>query len=500
MDRCPNCPNAYRCVPGDGPEPSPSRVLFIGGMPGDEEDRPNRPMFTGRSGREFNETYLRLAGLSRDEIRITNSLKCRNESGKQPEPEAVRACADFHLPGEIECAEPEFIVLMGAAACSLIPDINLDTEHGIPRYNESLYGWTGTVIPMDHPSKGMRDTSAMIPLLEDFSRLRDILAGTYVKPENKILACYQYVTTAQEVHDSLPASFNIDSNTGKMEKPELAIDMEDHDGVPFSIQWSSEPGRAYMLLLSDSQIQSATNRLQGVSRTTTIEAFQQCLDYFYPNTIFHNSPGDIEDLRKVGITINPQTFRDTMQEAYHLGNLPQGLKALAYRLLGVRMRSWAEVVGPPSRKAVLDWIEAALAYAQANLSIVKREQLKTKIRETIKPSPLEKRLKGIFRYTCFSDDYPVWKHLTELAEKEPEAFTAVVSTHGPVPKLGIGNCTPEEALEYACKDADMTLRVARVLESLRSIPSQSIYKGDYDKIAVWDGESAPALKPKGKKK
>src|SRR4051812_10917155 len=120
ISRCLSCPHEFRCVPGDGPEPA--RVLFIGGMPGKEEDGP-RPMFTGKSSMEFNDTYLRLAGLSRDEIRITNSRKCRNDSGKKPDDTDTLACAAFHLPDEIESCSPEFIVLMGADACSLIPDI-----------------------------------------------------------------------------------------------------------------------------------------------------------------------------------------------------------------------------------------------------------------------------------------------------------------------------------------------------------------------------------------
>lgn len=473
ISRCPTCPALFRCVPGAGLEPSPSRVLFIGGQPGKEEDSA-RPMFTGKTGMEFNDNYLQLAGLDRDSIRITNAMKCRNESGKKPETADVLACASYHLPDEIAQADPEVIVLMGAAACSLIPSISLDVEHGMPIYNAELFGWTGTIVPMDHPSGGMHDTSLMIPLLEDFTRLRSILDGSYKFPQNRILAQYSYVRTAQEIVDSFLVPIC-----------PIAIDMEDHAGVPFSIQWCPSPGRAYMLRFGDIQVDMATDRLLGkLHAGTVLGAFESCLKSFSTTVILHNAPGDLDSMDAVKLMVPIGTaIRDTMQEAYHLGNLPQGLKALAYRLLGIRMKSWMEVVGPPSRSAVLTWLEHAYEYADAALKLVEFQQLKTKVKKVVKAHPIEKRLRAIFRYGCGNDAYPIWKHLTELQEKEPSAFASVESMCGPVPQLGIANCTSEDALEYACKDADMTLRISQILPRLRAVVDAKVHPFDRDKIA-----------------
>lgn len=468
LQRCPDCPALYRCVPGDGPEPA--RVLFIGGSPGTEEDRPV-PMFSGKSGKEFNETYLRLAGLDRDEIRITNSRKCRAEKQGKVDPADTFSCAAFHLPDEIDSCSPEVIVLMGAAACSLIPDINLGVEHGIPRY-ETLFGWTGTIVPMDHPSGGMHDTSMMIPLLEDFARLRHILDGSYTFPQNRTVAVYSYVRTAQEIVDSISVPMH-----------PISIDMEDHAGVPFSIQWCSEPGRAYMMRISDVVVDAASWRLKGIHHVSMLSTLETELTCFASALILHNAPGDLDAFDRLKIRLRTtMPIRDTMQEAYHQGNLPQGLKALAYRLLGVRMRSWEEVVGPPSRKAVLDWVESAIEAAALKLTITTFEQLKTKVKKVVKAHPVEKRLRAILRYGCYNDEYPIWKHLEELRTTDP-AFLSVESTLGHVPQMGIGNCTAEEALEYACKDADMTLRVAGILDKLRDIPRNEVYIGDRDVIA-----------------
>src|SRR5215472_16718266 len=73
MTRCPGCPGTNPVIAPDGPRNSP--YLFIGEAPGKEENNRGRP-FIGQTGKEFNEHYLKLANLTRDDIRITNTIKC----------------------------------------------------------------------------------------------------------------------------------------------------------------------------------------------------------------------------------------------------------------------------------------------------------------------------------------------------------------------------------------------------------------------------------------
>lgn len=431
------------------------------------------PIYMDKTAREFNETYLPLAGLHRDDIYLTNTVKCRKESGKLS-PAEILSCAGHHLPDEIEAANPEFIVLMGAVACSLVPKISLDVEHGIPTQASIFDVWTGTIIPMDHPSGGMRDTSMMIPLLEDFERLGKVIRGEWKPPVAATLPTdYRY---AEEYND-IRLSF-VDAGYTDKNKCEVAIDMETHAGEPFSVQWSTEPGKAFMLRQTPAD--EVTKRLTGDVSMSNAEYLSVCLEHFTDLSIFHQAGGDLDILNQVGISTPPR-IRDTMQEAYHLGNLPQGLKALAYRLLGIRMKSWIEVVGPPSRNAVLDWIVAAIEYAETNLQIVTEKQLKTKLKIIHKPSPLEKRLRAILRYGCFNDEYPIWKHLDELeAATNKLQWDELTQSIGYVPQLGIANCTPEDALEYACKDADVTRRLAPILEEMRKAKALKVNPSDWD--------------------
>lgn len=456
--RCSGCPNTNRCLSGDGDRPS--RVMFIGGRPGlDDRDK----ILMGRSGAEFNDNYLRLAGLSRDEIYITNTVKCCADQNRVPADAEISSCSHSFLPDEIDRCEPEFIILMGAAACSLIPDLDLEVEHGIPRQGK-VFQWEGTVIPMYHPSLGMRDTGMMIPLLEDFSRLRDVLDGSYIGPEPFEEGKYCEVTDWM-------AAITSPINT---KNAVMAIDTETYNDEPYSAQVCWNPGRAYFLRTPYGKAlkEWEVSVRMGLTSHAPVHMWLQHVITAIPDmtVVLHNAPGDLDILEKVGINVPIHMVRDTMQEAYHLGNLPQGLKALAYRLLGVRMKGYLDVVMPPSRIKALDWIENAIGLVEDKYQITTLKQLKTKVKTIVSPSPMEKGLRRIFKHGCFNDGYNVWDKIKELREKEQESgpiWGDVDSTHGPVPLPGIANVGVEEQIRYGCMDADVTWQVARKLQIMR---------------------------------
>jgi DNA polymerase len=60
-------------------------VVFVGEAPGRDEDRYGRP-FVGKTGKEFNEHYLTVAGLRRDDIYMTNTVKCHLDNDKEMTP------------------------------------------------------------------------------------------------------------------------------------------------------------------------------------------------------------------------------------------------------------------------------------------------------------------------------------------------------------------------------------------------------------------------------
>jgi len=90
--------------------------------------------------------------------------------------------------------------------------------------------------------------------------------------------------------------------------------------------------------------------------------------------VMHHSIHDLDDLARMGVKVG--RFRDTLQEAFQAGGLPQGLKPLAYRLLGVEMTSWEDTVLPASTEAMVTWLMNAADLA-AQLAEVKTTELAT---------------------------------------------------------------------------------------------------------------------------
>jgi DNA polymerase len=97
-----------------------ARLMMVGEMPGDREDRAGKP-FVGPAGRELDKA-LAAAGIERDEVYITNVVKhfAFEERGKRrlhrtPKRFEVDACRPW-LDSEIEIVRPEALVLLGATA------------------------------------------------------------------------------------------------------------------------------------------------------------------------------------------------------------------------------------------------------------------------------------------------------------------------------------------------------------------------------------------------
>ena len=177
----------------------------------------------------------------------------------------------------------------------------------------------------------------------------------------------------------------------------IAVDTESHGGKPWSIQWSGYKNTGYMLSANDER---GIGKFGCYLRDNDVEV------------VFHNAAYDLEVLRRLGIPV--RRFRDTMQEAFALGNLPQGLKPLAYRLFRYTMTSYQEVVRPASIKALYSWMTEAFCIAQLDLCYTERVQLKTKIKETVKAGELEKLLTRLLRLTDSDSEYDPWERLDDF--------------------------------------------------------------------------------------
>jgi uracil-DNA glycosylase family protein len=109
---------ATQTVFGEGPEDA--RMMLVGEVPGDREDREGRP-FVGPAGRELDRA-LEAAGIERADVYLTNAVKHfrfeergRRRIHQRPDARQVRACRPW-LRAEIDVIRPEAIVILGATA------------------------------------------------------------------------------------------------------------------------------------------------------------------------------------------------------------------------------------------------------------------------------------------------------------------------------------------------------------------------------------------------
>src|ERR671933_1504038 len=105
---CRLCQTRTVGVPGEG---SPNaEILFIGEGPGFNEDQQGRP-FVGAAGQLLTD-MLRLIGLRRDEVFITNVVRCRPPGNRDPLPDELAAC-DEYTQRQLAALKPRLIVTLG---------------------------------------------------------------------------------------------------------------------------------------------------------------------------------------------------------------------------------------------------------------------------------------------------------------------------------------------------------------------------------------------------
>lgn len=465
VDPCPTCPRKYGAIGGDGPQPA--AVLGIAERPGERENRSGR-VLDGNTGQELDELYLPLAGLDRRAVRACNTVLCWADSNKTPSDKEIAACAAHHLPQEIALTNPEVIILMGATPCSLLPAIKLKMMHGIPQHTSkvgTLYGWSGWIVPIAHPAQGLHESRWMKTMMDDWRELGDILReDRFELDPDPEPTDYHYVRGASAVSEYFN-SCQVDDYTIP------AMDTESHGGRPWSMQVSAKPGTGILVRADDRDGLGCLNFWLGSG-------------LWVWDIVMHHAAHDLSEAERMGVFITH--YRDTMQEAFHLGDLPQGLKELSYRLFRHTMTSYKEVVRPASIRALQVWMQEALAVAVLDLTFIERVQLKTKVKEVVRKGELESLLTRLLRLTAPDAEYSPWG-----GPKEPrldsfwldpcnEWMTSHVEARvGKYPILGIANCTMDEAVRYAVGDADYTGRCAVELARRRESAFQ-ISPGDSD--------------------
>lgn len=166
---CPSCTLARtrsRTVPGSGP--APCDLMLIGEGPGEREDAWGLP-FVGRSG-QFLDELLTGIGRSRQDVYVTNVVKCRPPGNRDPQPDEIEACRGF-LDRQMAIVQPRVVATLGRFSMARwFPGERISQIHG--RVTEFDGRW---VVPMYHPAAALRDGSLREVMRQDFARLAELL-------------------------------------------------------------------------------------------------------------------------------------------------------------------------------------------------------------------------------------------------------------------------------------------------------------------------------------
>src|SRR5216683_2832291 len=166
---CKLCQTRTVGVPGEG---SPqAEIMFIGEGPGFHEDQQGRP-FVGAAGQLLTE-MLRLIGLQREEVFITNVVRCRPPGNRDPLPDELEAC-DTYTQRQIAVLQPKLIVTLGRYSMArFIGQGSMRDLHGRTRE------WNGiTCLAMYHPAAILRTPTLEVRRAyeEDFRKIPELLA------------------------------------------------------------------------------------------------------------------------------------------------------------------------------------------------------------------------------------------------------------------------------------------------------------------------------------
>jgi len=172
---CPLHENRNNVVFGEGP--TDAEVMLVGEAPGALEDKTGRP-FVGQSGTLLTQT-LKAIGIPREEIYITNVVKCRPPNNRDPRfVEEQKICAKLFLFKQIYALKPKILVLMGRIAAQFFfgPEFSITRCRGMVK-NCHLKDHNLEVFAIFHPAYVLRNPVTKGIFTKDLQQISAILEG-----------------------------------------------------------------------------------------------------------------------------------------------------------------------------------------------------------------------------------------------------------------------------------------------------------------------------------
>jgi uracil-DNA glycosylase len=170
--RCRLAEGRTKAVPGEG-NPD-TEVLFVGEGPGQHEDRQGRP-FVGAAGSLLQE-LLAMIGWRREDVFITNVVKCRPPNNRDPEPDEIAACGPY-LRRQLEVLDPALLVTLGRFSLqTFMPGDRISRVHGTARPIDPATGArAATGYALYHPAAALRQGSLKVTMQRDMAAVPELL-------------------------------------------------------------------------------------------------------------------------------------------------------------------------------------------------------------------------------------------------------------------------------------------------------------------------------------
>ncbi len=144
--RCRLCETRRNIVFGAG-NPN-ADLMFVGEGPGEDEDVQGEP-FVGEAGQLLTRIIEKGMGLSRDEVYIANTVKCRPPNNRVPYVDETETCYPF-LRRQIAAVKPKVIVALGNSAAHTLLSVSIGIAQ--LRGNFYRYGDGVRIMPTFHPA------------------------------------------------------------------------------------------------------------------------------------------------------------------------------------------------------------------------------------------------------------------------------------------------------------------------------------------------------------
>lgn len=160
-----------------------TNMVIVGEAPGQAEDKHGIP-FIGRAGKEL-ESALQSINIQRENIFITNIVKCRPPNNRDPKIDEINACIPY-LWEQIQYIKPYLIVPLGSFATKYILNKHIPMHTAVEHlYQVVISNHSPFIQPIYHPAAILYNPQKRPVFYHKFQEIYSILYGKQIVSNTK---------------------------------------------------------------------------------------------------------------------------------------------------------------------------------------------------------------------------------------------------------------------------------------------------------------------------